>query len=56
MFFLGKGFVAPLAFIRFHTRMGTLVFYQIIFLRKTLFTLTALVRLLTRGYAGALSE
>ena len=47
--FLGKGFVAPLAFIRLQTRMGKIVFYQRVFFHKTFITLTALVELLRRA-------
>ena len=46
--FLGKGFVALLAFIRLLTRVKATVPFQVKFQRKAATTLTAFIRLLTR--------
>ena len=45
---LGKGFVVPLAVIRFLTRVAAKVNFQRTFSRKAPVTLTALIRLFTR--------
>ena len=43
-----KAFITLIALIRLLTRVATLMFCQIAFLRKAFITLTALTRLLTR--------
>ena len=45
---LSKGFVAPVAYKRFLTRVGTQVSFQSVFDRKAFFALTAFKGLLTR--------
>ena len=45
---LSKDFVAPVAYKRFLTRVGTQVSFQSVFDRKAFFALTAFKGLLTR--------